>query len=263
MKRGYNLATIKPLMGDTTPSSTAYANGDWLFGWTAFEIPTGACFIRTINMLVAGTNGASGNTHDIQFYYARSINGVAPTNLAVENVGPTDIGVTVSKNNIIGYSHLDLSATDDSDHLTAYNIIGSRTAAGADNTQNSGSTHNVILQGDPKYPSAAGYQTIWLGAIARGAFDFGTAVVLNMAESADVAADKTGTSVALTTSGTDPRKCFQPGDQLIGSTTTVTMEVVSVDSATAMTVKNVSAQIDHGEELILRSPIKIYMGLEY
>jgi hypothetical protein len=41
------------------------------------------------------------------------------------------------------------------------------------------------------------------------------------------------------------------------------MEVVSVDSATTMTVKNVSEQIDDDEELMLRSPIKIYMGLEY
>ena len=259
MKRGYHLATIKPLMGDTTPTSTALANGDWMFGWTAFEIPTGACFVRTINMLVAGTNGVAGNSHDIQLYYARSIDGVAPTNLAVENVGPTDAGATVSKNNIIGYSHVDLSAQNDAGHLTAYNIIGSRTASAADNTPNAGSAHNIMLQGDPKYPSTQGYQTIFLGGIARGAFDFGTAVALNMGshQAASTAA------VQITTDGTDPRKCFQPGDQLIGSTTTVTMEVVSVDSATTMTVKDVSAQIDDDEELILRSPIKIYMGLEY
>ena len=259
MKRGYHLATVEPVMGDTTASSTAYANGDWLFGWTAFEIPTGACFIRTINMLVAGTNGVAGNSHDIQFYYARSINGVAPTNLAVENVGPTDAGATVSKNNIIGYGHVDLSATTDSGKIPSYIISGSRTASGADNTTLAGSPHNVILQGDPKFSSTAGYQTIFLGGIARGAFDFGTAVLLNMGgnQAASTAA------VQITTDGTDPRKCFQPGDQLIGSTTGPTMEVVSVDSATTMTVKNVSEQIDNDEELMLRSPIKIYMGLEY
>tara|TARA_R100001377_G_scaffold79170_1_gene57266 strand:- start:342 stop:1133 length:792 start_codon:yes stop_codon:yes gene_type:complete len=263
MKRGYHLATIKPLLGNVTNGATAYANNDVLFNWTAFEIPTGACFVRTINLLCAGTNGVAGNTHDIQLYYARSIDGAAPSNFGVENAVPTNLLASACKNNIIGWSTLDFSSTDDVDKLISYNIIGSRTASGADATQNSGSTHNVVLQGDPKYSGTVGYQTIWLAGIARGGFDFGTAVALNMGSSANVAADMTGTSVALTTSGTDPRKCFQPGDQLIGSTTTVTMEVVSVDSATTMSVKNVSAQIDHGEELILRSPVKLYMGLEY
>ena len=41
------------------------------------------------------------------------------------------------------------------------------------------------------------------------------------------------------------------------------MEVVSVDSATTMTVKNVSAQIDHQEELMLKNTINLQLGLEY
>jgi len=257
--RQYHLATIKPLMGDVTNGATAYAGNDVLFNWTAIEIPKGACFVRTINVLCAGTNGVAGNTHDIQLYYARSINGVAPSNFGVENVAPTNLLASACKNNIIGFSMLDLSAQDDLDKLISYNIIGSRTASAADNTPNAGSAHNIMLQADPSYPSTQGYQTIWVAGIARGAFDFGTAVALNMGshQAASTAA------VQITTDGTDPRICFQPGDQLIGSTTTVTMEVVSVDSATTMTVKNVSAQIDDDEELVLRSPVKIYMGLEY
>ena len=84
-----------------------------------------------------------------------------------------------------------------------------------------------------------------------------------MGSSANVAADMTGASVALTTSGTDPRLVFQPGDSIVGETGTVEMEVVSVDSATAMTVKNVSAQIDHAEMLIHKNPITFNFGCEY
>tara|TARA_R110001583_G_scaffold67554_1_gene193187 strand:- start:224 stop:1009 length:786 start_codon:yes stop_codon:yes gene_type:complete len=261
MKKGYHLATVEPVMGDTTATSTAYADNDWLFGWTAFEIPKGTCAIRTMNVMISGTNGVDANAHDIQLYYARSIDGVAPTNLAVENAAITEAGGMAAKNNIIGYSHLDLSATTDSGKIPSYIISGSRTASGADNTTLAGSPHNVILQGDLAFKSASGpgFQTVFLGGIARGAFDFGTAVLLNMGgnQAASTAA------VQITTDGTDPRKCFQPGDQLIGHTKTVTMEVVSVDSATTMTVKNVSAQIDDDEELIPRSPIKFYIGLEY
>ena len=95
------------------------------------------------------------------------------------------------------------------------------------------------------------------------AWSFSTEVDLNMGSSAVVAADMTGASVALTTTGTDPRNVFQPGDLIKGHTGTVTMEVVSVDGATAMTVKNVSAQIDHAEELLLQKPLKLLFGLEY
>ena len=56
---------------------------------------------------------------------------------------------------------------------------------------------------------------------------------------------------------------FQPGDIVMGHTGTVEMEVVSVDSAVLMTVKNVTAQIDHAEELMLKNPINLQLGLEY
>ena len=56
---------------------------------------------------------------------------------------------------------------------------------------------------------------------------------------------------------------FQPGDLIKGHTDTVTMEVVSVDSATTMTVKDVSAQIDNAEELLMQTPISLKLGLEY
>ena len=69
--------------------------------------------------------------------------------------------------------------------------------------------------------------------------------------------------VALTVSGTDATIVFSPGDQIVGHTNTVTMEVVSVTDATNMIVKNVSAQIDHAEQLMFRNPIKLMIGLEY
>ena len=89
--------------------------------------------------------------------------------------------------------------------------------------------------------------------------DYGTDVLLNMGsnQAASTAA------VQITTDGTDPRNVFQPGDIVIGHTGTVEMEVVSVDSATTMTVKNVSAQIDDDEHLILKNPLELRLGLEY
>jgi hypothetical protein len=41
------------------------------------------------------------------------------------------------------------------------------------------------------------------------------------------------------------------------------MEVVSVDSGTLITVKNITEQIDNTEELVVRNPLKFRIGLEY
>ena len=92
------------------------------------------------------------------------------------------------------------------------------------------------------------------------AFDFGTDVDLNMAghQAASVA------PVQITVSGTDARLVFQAGDSIVGDAGNgVEAEIVSVDSAVLMTVKNVSAQITHTEHLIHKNPMTINFGLEY
>jgi ABC-type taurine transport system substrate-binding protein len=119
--------------------------------------------------------------------------------------------------------------------------------------------YNITLQGDPMYASTKGYQTIWVAGYGTGAFDFGSGVTLNQAAQA---ADTTGDGVQLTVAG-DPRNSFAAGDQLIGSTGGPKMEVVSVDSGTLITVKNITEQIDNTEELVVRNPLKFRIGLEY
>ena len=259
MNRKYALVDLEPNM-DTTPG-TPHGGTDILFDWTPIEIPTGACIIKTIHAIVEGTNGAFGNTIDIYLYFARSINGVAPTTFGTEN-GITVKATTLAfRKNLLGFLHLDLSARDDGDYLKAYNVIGDRTAAGGDNTALSGDMYNITLQGDPMYASTKGYQTIWVAGYGAGPFDFGTDVTLNQAAQA---ADITGDGVQLTVDGAgNPEDSFAAGDQLIGDTGGPKMEVVSVDSSTLITVKNITEQIDDDEELVVRNPLKFRIGLEY
>ena len=253
----YSMITLEPTMD--LHLGVAHGGADILFGWQEIEIPNGTCALKQIHGTIAGINGAAANTHDIHLYFARSINGVAPTSFGTEHAAHTAAIATAYRRNILGFTFLDLSSSDDADILVGYNVLGSRTGATNENVQMAGDQHNIMLQGDSKYNSTQGFQTIWIAAAGRGTFDFGTDVDLNMAghQAASTA------PVQITTSGTDPRICFQPGDKLIGETGTVTMEVVSVDSATTMTVKDVSDQIDHQEQLVLRNPIKLHIGLEY
>ena len=260
MNRKYALVDLEPNI-DTTPG-TLHGSSDIVFGWTPIEIPTGACSIKSIHTVVEGTDGAAGNTHDIQLYFARSINGVAPPTFGTEN------GVTVKATTLgfrrwlLGWVNIDFSASDNADVFRSYSVIGGRTASAADNTANAGEMYNIILQGDPTYGSTKGYQTIWVAGYGGGAFNFGTAVTLN--QGSHQAANITGDSVTLTLDGGgDPRDSFAVGDQLIGSTGGPTMEVVSIASDTAMDVKNITEQIDDDEELVVRNPLKFRIGLEY
>ena len=261
MKKGYNLITLQPDITVSGSKTTAHGGSDVLFDWIAVEVPTGASQIKTISATIMGTDGASGNTHDIHLYYAKSINNVAPTSFGTGHAVNTEDLTAAFRRNILGFTFVDASSNDDLDMLRAYSAFGMRTTSGGEGT-GFGPVGGVVLQGEPNI-TRTGFQTIYIAGLGRGAFDFGTEIDLNMAASANVAANTTGDSVVLTTTGTDPRHVFQPGDIVIGHTGGPEMEVVSVDNATQMTVKNITEQIDHAEELLPKNPIIINLGIEY
>ena len=257
MDNKYNLVTIEPTMD--LHLGAAHGGADILFGWQAIEIPTGTCSVKTIAATIAGINGAAANTHDINIYFARSINGVAPTSFGTEHAANAVATTAAFRRNLIGFTFVDLSSIDDDDIMVGYSVLGARSSSSADGVADGGYNSYTILQGDPAYPSTKGYQTIWVAATGRGAFDFGTDVDLDMSghQAASVA------PVQITVSGTDARLVFQAGDSIVGHTGTVEAEIVSVDSDVLMTVKNISAQIDHQEQLIHKNPITLNFGLEY
>ena len=253
------LATISPDL-DGSLFNAATGGTDIVFDWSPMLIPSGSCVIKSISGTIMGTNGAAANGVDFRLYFAKSINGAAPSSFGTAHAGQGVNQAAAFRRNILGAILVDMSAIDDADNLIAYQVIQSKLT-------NASSTAgelraDIMLQGEANV-TTTGYQTIYVAMEAANAYDFGTDVDLAMAGSAVVAADTTGASVALTTSGTDPRLVFQPGDSIVGSTGTVEMEVVSVDGATTMTVKNVSAQIDHGEQLIHKNPITLSFGCEY
>jgi len=258
MNSKYSLITSTPTISHLF--NTASDGTDILFDWQTLEIPVGTCMLKSITGTVAGHEGAANNAGDLTVYFARSIDGVAPASFGTVHAVTTATISAAFRRNLIGMMYMDMSDLDDGDKLVGYSVLGAKTTTGADHIPNDGLNAFPILQGDPAGTTRKGYQTIYYAAVAGGvAMDFGTAVALNMVghQAASTAA------VQITTDGTDPRICFQPGDLLQGSTGTVTAEVVSVDGATTMTVKDVSAQIDNNEVLILQHPIQFHFGLEY
>ena len=255
----YNLATISPDL-DTSLFHGNTGGTDIIFDWTPMLIPNGSCSIRSVSGTIMGTNGGVQTDSDFRLYFAKSINGVAPSSFGTAHAAQGVNQAAAFRRNILGALFVDMGASDDADNLIAYHVLQSKLGVASSTTGEL--RQDIMLQGEAN-TTTQGYQTIYVAMELLGAMDFGTDVDLNMGSSATVAADMTGASVALTTSGTDPRLVFQPGDIIVGHTGTVEMEVVSIDSATAMTVKNVSDQIDHAEQLIHKNPITLNFGLEY
>jgi len=251
MNSKYNQVTLAPTISHLFHANSGGA--DILFDWQPIEIPKGTCVIKHLGGTIIGIDGAAGNGAAFVLYFAKPINGVAPPTFGTVHAATTAAITATFRRHVMTHQYVVTTEIDDGDRLVGYNVLGSR-GEGVNEL-------DAMLQGDTvPYPgTTTGYQTIFVAAKAASAFDFGTEVDLNMAghQAASTAA------VQITTSGTDPRLVFAPGDLIQGHTGTVTAEVVSVDSATTMTVKDVSAQIDHQEHLILQNPIVLNLGLEY
>ena len=268
MNSKYNQATFEPSMDVLHRNATG--GTDVLWDWQPMEIPNGTCIIKSLAGTIAGVDGAVGNSFDFFLYFATSLNGVAPASFGTVHAANTATITAAFRRNILGFMVVDMSSVDDTDVLRGYHVIGTRSQTSADLTPDGGFNSSSFLQaeqqpfaGNSTYPATTpGYQTIWVAAIANGgALSFSTEVDLD--DTGNVAANMTGASVQIDTQGTDPRIVFQPGDLIKGHTDGPTMEVVSVDSAVLMTVKNISEQIDDNEELLMQTPISLKFGLEY
>tara|TARA_R110001592_G_scaffold6538_1_gene35124 strand:+ start:44 stop:823 length:780 start_codon:yes stop_codon:yes gene_type:complete len=258
IKGKYHLAKVRPNIDVT--GATAYSAHDVLFDWHRFEIPRGACAIKSFNMIVAGTEGAAAAGLDMEIFFATSVNGVAPTTIAAANVDSRVKATwTACRNNIIGHKKLDASKMENSDTYTLSYNVWDNSAAG-DQVQNQ---IDIVLEGDPTYPGATvGYQSIWIAAVAiAGGEDFGTGVILNETDAATLAA---GGTALLDVDGIDPRLVFAPGDELIAADGALIGIVKSVDSDVLITLEAAHTDaLANDDEICFRGPIQFNFGLEY
>jgi len=253
------LGVISPGL-DTSVFHAATGGQDIIFDWTPLVIPRGACTLSSLTGTIMGTNGAAANGVDFRLYFAKSINGIAPSSFGTAHAAQGVNQAAGFRRNMLGVVLVDMSSVDDADSLITYNLLQTK-FANTSGTSGEMRGAGLTLEGEPNI-TRAGFQTIYVAMDGVGtAFDFGTDVDLD--NTSNVAANMTGAPVQIDTQGTDPRLVFQPGDILGGHTGTVEMEVVSVDSATTMTVKNITDVIDHQEQLIIKNPITLNLGLEY
>ena len=248
--------TVEVPIQELGNGETPFSDADVLFGWTAFEIPRGAACLKSIQIAMKGTNGADANKHDIELYFAKSINGIAPSSFGTLNDAITEDDSAAYRRNIIGHKYIDASERSDDEDLIAYNVWGAGVTTAA-----STSVSELILEGEPSYAGTQGYQTIWVAGIAKDAFDFGTAVALNNSPANQAQALLTETT--LTTSGTDPRHVFQVGDEVIAQDGAEIGKITAVVNATSIKVDQVKAALENADTINWKYPLEFIFGFEY
>ena len=269
IKGKYHLAKVRPTI-DVLPN-TATDAGDVLFDWYAFEIPRGGCAIKSLNVIVPGTDGACVTGLDIELLFATSVNGVAPSSLGDPDDAITKIAATACKNNIIGHKYLDASLMENSDELGSYNIW-TNTAGNADVSAHAEMV-NIVLEGDPNYAgTTSGYQTIWVAGIAVGATNFATNCLLDGA----ILTGAAGAQTLDVANDADADDIFAVGDELlaaandgssvqkIGTITSLTADAITIDAKDIFgtTVWSSGALADD-DEICFRRPLTFHIGLEY
>lgn len=236
--------TVKPTIKASKQHAGAFAAGDVLFDWTAFNIPKGAARLLNAVALVRGTNGADQTNRDIELFFAKSINGVAPTTLGDINA-PVDTPGWF--NNLIGMQFMDESANSigSSDDLVYMSML---------QMGNRGGGPDLVLAGEPGGAARQGYDTIYVAGIAQGALNFSTAVETTAAE--DVSALSTaiiGGTSALDDGSGSTAAClnkFAVGDILHAEDDVILGEIASL-TANTITFRHDGVNQFHGNGQLL------------
>jgi hypothetical protein len=267
MKGKFHLAKVKPTI-DVLPN-TAWDAGDVLFDWYAFEIPRGGCALKTLNVVVPGTDTAAAAGIDMELFFATSVNGVAPPSLGDPDSAITKIAATACKNHIIGHKYLDASAMENSDELVSFNIWTNTAGTASTDT----AKIDMVLEGDPNYPgTTSGYQTIWIAALTVGTPNHGTGVLLDGA----ITSGNAGAQTLDVANDSDADDVFAIGDELlaaasdgssvqkIGTITALTADAITVDAKDIFgTTVWSSGALANDDEICFRRPFTFNLGLEY
>ena len=256
---GFFTVEVKPIISTIKQAgnSSVYSAGDVLFDWTAFQIPRGAAKLIGMTVVFRGKNGAAQTALDLDVFFAKTVDNVAPLTMGSINSGAT-AKPSVS-NHILGFARLDDAASFGENGFDFFTVGMSGGAASP-----ALPSTNLVIQGEVDSGDGVGTDEIYIGGITGGAYDFGTTVLARGGEIA-------GVTVVETDKGSDDdpnaELIFAPGDVLHGSTGAVLGTVASIaafgSSKQDITFTAGTAEVlDDNEEIFNVSPIRIILSFE-
>jgi len=255
---GFFSVEVKPTIpaNHLAGNGSQYAVNDVLFDWTAFQIPKGAASLIGITVVMRSKNGALQGTHDVDFFFAKTLDGVAPPTMS--NANSSAAALPAVSNHILGFTRIDDAGAYGENAFDYFSVAkGGGTSPGFPSA-------NLVIQGEPESGDNVGYDTIYLGAITGGALDFGTTVLARGGEAA-------GVTVVETDKGSDDDPdadlIFAVGDVIHGKTDAVMGTIASI-AAFASNKQDITfeaatpAILDNNEELVNINPIRVILSFE-
>ena len=225
----------------------AFSSGDVVADWQAIQIPKGSACLRSLTMLVRPKGDAT------------------PTD---NNIG-VDIIFAKSNTFTLGTVHATVTHVPNPDIIGLIEIgTGNYGSNVFQSTAVAGTTSNgdgdeagvpIILTGYPTSGDNVGFDTIYVGIVTKGAFDFSSINAVNET-SFDAGAQ---TVITMDGSGMDVREHFAPGDTLHAQDDAVLGTLSSADSATQITLTAANTEAIAEDDIIYNlHPITLVLGFE-
>lgn len=249
MNKFFNLE-VKPTLLASLQAAGAFGDGDVLIDWHAFDIPNGGNLLRDAFMITKTSNGVP-QTHAVEVFFARDINGVAPGTLGTNNATANG---NQYQNHLIGY----LSSEEADDTATTIDIPNLQRLQNNGVGQKYGLTPSLVLQGEPNTGTLKGYSRVYVGITSiDGAPSFAGTVQCDGIQGAGTRTLTVKTTSALTNFGVGDI-LYDEDDRLLGT-------VKTVDSATVITIEGnkglVNATVDN-KDVYPYSPIRLQLSFE-
>tara|TARA_R100000544_G_scaffold37030_1_gene26839 strand:- start:36 stop:791 length:756 start_codon:yes stop_codon:yes gene_type:complete len=250
MKSKYFTVEVNPVIPNVAAGQhAAFADGDVLFNWHAFDIPRGPAKLLSVSCDIRpkGNGAADPNKFALELFFAKSRNnGTDPTAL-----GTVNSAVTVpafSPNQIISF--VEVVAGDFADHLDSTTFSHTVPLAG------------TIFNGElkPEKGTHVGFDRYYVAGMAGGDLDFTSLTRINNG-------DLNGP--VMTVSGTDPRLFLSEGDTInvttaAGTSVSKSMGVIKSMTSTSITLEEAftTGDVVHTDFVYNVAPITIRLHFE-
>ena len=247
MKSEFFTVEIKPTIPNVAAGQhAAFANGDILFDWFAFDIPRGPAKLLgvTVELRPKGDAGATPNKFPLELMLAKPVNTAAPITLGTVNSAPTAI---LNPGRMISY--IPVVADDFASELDSISFA-QKTAP-----------MEIVLDAEPNTGTNVGYDTFYIAGIAGDAIDFRSGCTINNG-------DLNGP--VMTVADVDPRLFLAVGDTIAVTTTADTsvaksMGVIkSMADANTITLESAftTGDVTNDDFVYNTTPITIKLHLE-
>jgi len=250
----YFTVEVKPTVSVAALAAGNVTNTEILCDWHAFDVPKGSSRLIGITMRYTGKNGVYYAPTDYEIFWAKSIDGNAPTTMG-------DDGAIVDTHgwfpNIIGKTYIDSSQNSNDSDLIMGAIITAASPSSGSSAGDELNFNSLVLTGEPDTGSNVGYDKLYMGIIAKGTHNWGASTMAVSTETATSTPTLVVKTLSPVLSGIGPGDVLRDqADQLLGT-------VKSVDSATQITLEDNCASVSAVDQLVYNTcPITLVLSFE-